>query len=139
MQESAHLRVNRVDAIEEGSELRIVGAEPAPQGIEFTYAVRAQGRLVTPEEFGQVVIRANPDGSLVRLKDVARIELGTESYGIESYLDGKPAVAIAIMQAPGSNALRLSDDVKAAMQDMASAFEDMGARVIGTAPPARGE
>ena len=59
-----------------------IGGEPAPQGQDFTYSVRAQGRLTSPEEFGQIVIRENPDGSLVRLKDVARVELGAQLYNV---------------------------------------------------------
>ena len=60
-----------------------LGAEPAPPGQEFTYTVRAQGRLVSPEEFGSIVLRANADGSIVRLKDVARIELGAQVYNVK--------------------------------------------------------
>ena len=67
-----------------------IGAEPVPPGQEFTYTVRAQGRLVNPEEFEQIVVRANSDGSIVRLKDVARIELGAQNYGIKGRLNGKP-------------------------------------------------
>ena len=67
-----------------------VGGNPAPPGQEFTYAICAQGRLVTPEEFGRIVLRANPDGSLVRLNDVARIELGAQDYNIQGFFNGKP-------------------------------------------------
>ena len=69
-----------------------VGGEPAPKGQEFTYTVRSQGRLVTPEEFGEIVVRSNPDGSTLRLKDVARIELGATSYSFDVRFKGKPAV-----------------------------------------------
>jgi len=82
-----------------------VGAEPAPAGKEMTYTLRAQGRLQTPEEFGQVVVRSNPDGSVVRLKDVARIELGAQNYQQVARFGGQPAGIIAVFQAPGSNAL----------------------------------
>ncbi len=68
-----------------------VGAAPIPKGQEFTYSVRAQGRLQSEEEFGNIVLRANPDGSIVRVKDVARIELGAQTYNMESRLNGKPA------------------------------------------------
>ena len=68
-----------------------VGGEPMPSGQEFTYTVRAQGRLQTPEEFGEIVVRANPDGSFVRLKDVARIELGAQTYNMKGRLNGKPS------------------------------------------------
>ncbi|MEA2551831.1 MAG: hypothetical protein QOJ65_7, partial [Fimbriimonadaceae bacterium] len=82
-----------------------VGAEPAPTGKEMTYTVRSQGRLQTPEEFGQIVVLEKPDGSIVRLKDVARIELGGQSYAQRSRLGGEPSSTIGVYQAPGSNAL----------------------------------
>ncbi|MGB2625795.1 MAG: multidrug efflux RND transporter permease subunit [Candidatus Acidiferrum sp.] len=82
-----------------------IGSEPVPPGQEFTYAVRAQGRLVSEQEFGNIVLRANPDGSLVRLKDVARIELGVQFYNMQGRLDGKPSAVVAIYQLPGSNAV----------------------------------
>jgi HAE1 family hydrophobic/amphiphilic exporter-1 len=99
-----------------------VGAEPAPPGQEFTYAVRAQGRLVTPEEFGQVVVRANPDGSLVRLKDVARIELGSQSYDMRGRLNGKPAAVLGLYQLPGTNAIAAVDGVKKLMEQVSKSF-----------------
>src|SRR2546426_10947394 len=75
-----------------------VGAEPAPKGKEMTYTVRAQGRLQTPEEFGQIVVRSNPDGSVVRLKDVARIELGALNYQQRARVNGQPGCIVAIFQ-----------------------------------------
>ncbi len=78
-----------------------VGAEPAPSGQQLTYTVRAQGRLVEPEEFGNVIVRENPDGSNVRLKDVARIELGALNYQQYGTFNGKPAAVIAAFQIPG--------------------------------------
>src|SRR2546421_6825127 len=101
-----------------------VGAEPAPQGKEMTYTLRAQGRLQTPEEFGQVVVRSNPDGSVVRLKDVARIELGALNYQQVARFKGQPAGIIAVFQAPGSNALAVADGVKAAMAELKTRFPD---------------
>ena len=86
-----------------------VGAAPAPEGMEKTYTVRAQGRLQTPEEFGQIVVRSNPDGSVVRLQDVARIELGALNYQQRSRMNGQPAAVIAIFQSPGSNALATAE------------------------------
>ena len=83
-----------------------VGGEPVPEGQEFTYAVRAQGRLQSAEEFGEIVVRANPDGSMLRVKDVARIELGAQNYAITGRLNGKPAAIVALYQLPGSNAHR---------------------------------
>jgi hydrophobic/amphiphilic exporter-1 (mainly G- bacteria), HAE1 family len=99
-----------------------VGAEPAPKGKEMTYTLRAQGRLQTPEEFGQVVVRSNPDGSVVRLKDVARIELGAQNYQQVARFSGQPAGIIAVFQAPGSNALAVADGVKKTMEDLKQRF-----------------
>ena len=82
-----------------------VGGEPAPPGQQFTYAITAQGRLTTEDEFGQVVLRANPDGSLVRLKDVARIELAAQDYAIQGRFAGKPSAILSLYQLPGTNAL----------------------------------
>src|SRR6266550_76290 len=99
-----------------------VGAEPAPKGKEMTYTLRAQGRLQTPEEFEQVVVRSNPDGSVVRLKDVARIELGAQNYQQVARFGGQPAGIIAVFQAPGSNALAVTDGVKKTMADLKQRF-----------------
>src|SRR5260370_15228069 len=82
-----------------------VGGEPVPKGQEYTYAVRAQGRLVSPEEFGQIVARETPDGRIVRVKDVAHIELGAQDDSTISALNGKPGAIIADYQFPGSNAV----------------------------------
>jgi HAE1 family hydrophobic/amphiphilic exporter-1 len=89
-----------------------IGGEPVPQGQEFTYSVRAQGRLTTPEEFEQIVVRAAPDGGIVRIKDVARVELGAQDYTITSHLNGKPSAIVAVYQLPGSNAVQAADGVK---------------------------
>ncbi len=83
----------------------LVGGPPTPHGQEFTYAITAQGRLVSEKEFGQIIIRENPDGSVVRLKDVARVELGAQLYNIVGKLNGKPSAILAIYQLPDSNAL----------------------------------
>lgn len=99
-----------------------VGAEPAPPGQEFTYSIRAQGRLETPEEFGQIVLRANPDGSFVRLKDVARIELGSQTYSVISRLNGKPSAVLALYQLPGTNAIDAVDSVKKLMTEVKHSF-----------------
>jgi HAE1 family hydrophobic/amphiphilic exporter-1 len=93
-----------------------VGGPPTPHGQEFTYAITAQGRLVTEKEFGEIIIRENPDGSVVRLKDVARVELGAQVYTLVGKLNGKPSAILAIYQLPGSNAL---DDEKAVLKLMA--------------------
>ena len=89
-----------------------IGGEPVPQGQEFTYSVQAQGRLIDPEEFGQIVVRAAPDGGIVRVKDVARVELGSQDYTVVSHLNGKPSAIVAVYQLPGSNAVQAADGVK---------------------------
>jgi len=99
-----------------------VGAEPVPAGQEFTYAVRAQGRLQSEEDFGRVVLRANPDGSIVRVSDVARIELGAQTYGMEGRLNGKPAALIALYQMPGSNAVEAANGAKKLMEELKTRF-----------------
>ncbi len=99
-----------------------IGAEPVPSGQEFTYAVRAQGRLVTEDDFGKVVLRANPDGSIVRVKDVARIELGAQTYNMEGRLNGKPAALVALYQMPGANALDAANGAKALMEKIKQSF-----------------
>src|SRR5262250_2217679 len=99
-----------------------VGAEPAPAGKEMTYTIRAQGRLQTPEEFGQIVVRSNPDGSVVRLKDVARIELGALNYQQRSRMNGQPSAIIAVFQAPGSNAIDVADALKKTMAELKTRF-----------------
>src|SRR5882672_7801671 len=99
-----------------------IGAEPAPAGKEITYTIRAQGRLQTPEEFGQIVVRSNPDGSVVRLKDVARIELGALNYQQRSRMNGQPSAIIAVFQAPGSNAIQVADGLKKTMAELKGRF-----------------
>jgi hydrophobic/amphiphilic exporter-1 (mainly G- bacteria), HAE1 family len=99
-----------------------IGAEPAPKGQQFTYAVRAPGRLVNAEEFGNIIVRQNPDGSTVQLKDVSRIELGSLVYQQIGRYNGKPAVIICVYQAPGSNALAVAKQVKAQMEQLKADF-----------------
>jgi HAE1 family hydrophobic/amphiphilic exporter-1 len=89
-----------------------IGGEPVPKGQEFTYSVRAQGRLTSPEEFEQIVVRAAPDGGIVRVKDVARVELGAQDYTVVSHLNGKPSAIVAVYQLPGSNAVQAAEGVK---------------------------
>jgi HAE1 family hydrophobic/amphiphilic exporter-1 len=118
-----------------------VGAEPAPAGQEFTYTVRAQGRLSTPQEFANIVVRINPDGSSVRVGDVARVELGALSYKQIGRFNGGPASIIGVYQAPGSNALAVAQGVRAAMAKLKSSFpEDMeySIAVDSTAPVTEG-
>ncbi|HEY6291025.1 MAG TPA: efflux RND transporter permease subunit, partial [Terriglobia bacterium] len=99
-----------------------IGGEPVPPGQSYTYAVLAQGRLATEQQFGEIVIRANPDGSIVRLKDVARIELGAQSYANRGYLDSVPSAAVAIYQLPGSNAIKAAAGAKQLMEQMKQRF-----------------
>jgi len=99
-----------------------IGGEPIPKGQEFTYAVRAQGRLQTPEEFGDIIVRANTDGSMLRVKDVARIELGAQNYAISGRLNGKAAALVALYQLPGSNAIAAADGAKETMKRLAEKF-----------------
>jgi HAE1 family hydrophobic/amphiphilic exporter-1 len=101
-----------------------IGAEPAPPGQEFTYTVRAQGRLATAEQFGDVVVRLNPDGSAVRMKDVARVELGALSYKQIGRFNGRPSSIIGIFQAPGSNALAVANGVRKAMAELKARFPE---------------
>jgi HAE1 family hydrophobic/amphiphilic exporter-1 len=101
-----------------------IGAEPAPPGQEFTYTVTAQGRLVTEKEFGDVIVKALPDGSFVRMRDVARIELGAQTYLQIGRFNGKPATVLAVYQTPDSNALDTANQVKIAMEELAKSFPD---------------
>jgi HAE1 family hydrophobic/amphiphilic exporter-1 len=99
-----------------------IGSEPAPPGQEFTYTVRAQGRLVEEEEFGNVIVRATPDGSVIRVRDVARVELGAQVYNVRGRLDGKPAAIVAIYQTPGSNALETMQQATELMEELKQRF-----------------
>src|SRR6476619_1727632 len=99
-----------------------IGSKPMEKRQNFTFTVRAQGRLSTPEEFGNIVIRANSDGSFVRVRDVARIELGAQTYNLESRLNGQPAAAIGLYQLPGSNAVQASDAVRAFLKEAKQRF-----------------
>ena len=101
-----------------------VGAEPAPPGQEFTYTMRAQGRLVTEKDFGDVVVRENKDGSVVRMKDVARIELGTQSYNVIGRLNDAPAAIVNVFQLPGYNAVEAVDGVRTLMAQLKEQFPD---------------
>src|SRR5579871_6726387 len=89
-----------------------VGSEPIPKGQDFTYSVRAQGRLSSPEEFEQIVIRETPETGIVRVRDVARVELGSQDYSVTGHLDGRPSAVVAVYQLPGSNAVQTAAGVK---------------------------
>ena len=99
-----------------------VGAEPAVAGQPFTYTVRAQGRLTDAEDFAKIVVRANPDGSIIRVGDVARVELGALTYQQAGNYKGKPAAVIAVFQLPGSNALDVAKNVVSTMEDLKKRF-----------------
>jgi len=99
-----------------------IGGEPVPRGQEFTYAVLAQGRLPSAEAFGNIVIRANPDGSILRLKDVARLELGSQTYNLVGRYSGRPAAVVAVYQLPGSNAVEAAAGVRKLMAEAKQRF-----------------
>src|SRR3954468_16305153 len=99
-----------------------VGGEPIPSGQKFTYTVRAQGRLQTPEEFGDIVVRANSDGSFVRVKDIARIDLGAQTYNLRGRLNGQPSAIIACYQLPGTNAVKAAQGVRQLMNEAKQRF-----------------
>jgi HAE1 family hydrophobic/amphiphilic exporter-1 len=99
-----------------------VGGEPIPSGQKFTYTVRAQGRLQTPEEFGEIVVRANADGSFVRVKDIARIDLGAQTYNLKGRLNGQPSAIVACYQLPGTNAVKAAQGVRQVMAEARQRF-----------------
>jgi multidrug efflux pump len=99
-----------------------IGAPPQPHTSPFTLSINAQGRLVTEEEFGDIVVKAGAGGELTRLRDVARLELGASEYALRSLLNNSQAVAVVIFQAPGSNAIELSDQVRARMTELDDLF-----------------
>jgi HAE1 family hydrophobic/amphiphilic exporter-1 len=99
-----------------------IGGPPAVPGTEYTYTVRTQGRLLNAEEFGEIIVRSNPDGSQVLLKDVARIELGTQLYNALGRHDGKASAVIAVFQIPGTNALDVANKIKATLEELSTRF-----------------
>ncbi len=101
-----------------------IGGEPAPPGNEFTYTVQTGGRFETPEEFGEVVVRSNPDGSQVLLKDVSRIELGAQNYLYKVRLDGQATAMLQIFQLPDANGLEVAEQIFAAMERISKRFPD---------------
>ncbi len=101
-----------------------VGSEPIPRGQAFTYSVRALGRLTSPEEFEQIVVRETPDTGIVRVGDVARVELGAQDYSVTGHLDGKPSAIVAIYQLPGSNAVSTAAGVRQLFADAKKRFPD---------------
>jgi multidrug efflux pump len=102
----------------------IIGASPSQPGVNLQLNVNAQGRLKTPEEFGNIIVKSGENGEITRLRDVARVEMGAADYTLRSLLDGEPAVAIAVLQAPGSNAIEIADTVQATMNDLQKAMPE---------------
>lgn len=98
------------------------GGRPAVPGQRLNASIMVQNLRETPEEFGEIPIRNNPDGSIIRIRDIGRAELGTESYDIEAYFNGKPNAGMAIRQAPGANALETADAIKAKLEEMSRYF-----------------
>jgi multidrug efflux pump len=101
-----------------------LGSPPAPGATDFQLSINTQGRLVSEEEFENIIIRAGEDGSITRLRDVARIELGSSQYALRSLLNNQPAVAIPVFQRPGSNAIEISDSVRARMAELKKDFPE---------------
>jgi multidrug efflux pump len=102
----------------------VIGASPSPVGVDVQLNVSAQGRLTTPEEFGNIIVKSGANGAITRLRDVARVELGAADYSLRSLLDGKAAVAIPVFQAPGSNAITISDEVVKTMNELQVAMPE---------------
>lgn len=113
--------VRKQNAIAPGGKF---AAPPTPAGIEYTYTVTLQERLVTEEEFGNIIVKADEEGAIVRLKDIARLELGLENYNSTSRLNGKSASTIVVYQMPGSNALDVAAKVQANMAELKSRFPE---------------
>ncbi|KEQ03532.1 MAG: efflux RND transporter permease subunit [Alphaproteobacteria bacterium] len=102
----------------------IIGASPSVPGTGLQLNVNAQGRLETPEEFGNIIVKSGENGEITRLRDVARIELGAADYTLRSLLDGQPAVAVAVLQAPGSNAIDIAESVGRTMDELQLAMPE---------------
>ncbi|KAF1009805.1 MAG: Efflux pump membrane transporter BepE [Pseudomonas fluorescens] len=101
-----------------------LGAPPAPNATSFQLSVNTQGRLVTEEEFENIIIRSGDNGEITRLKDIARVELGSNQYALRSQLNNQPAVALPIFQRPGSNAIEISNEVRAKMAELKESFPE---------------
>src|SRR5688500_1853784 len=99
-----------------------LGAPPAPLGQDFQFTINTLGRLPTAAEFEDVIIHVGDQGEVTRVRDVGRAEIGAKNYDVNSYLDGKPCITLAVFQLPGSNALATADGVKAEMAKLKEAF-----------------
>ena len=101
-----------------------IGQPPAPSGLAFQYPISTQGRLIEPEEFAEIVVKAGDEAQVTRIADIGRVELGAKSYDVSCTLDGGPSVAMAVFQLPGSNALETAERVKGAMETLKASFPD---------------
>jgi hydrophobe/amphiphile efflux-1 (HAE1) family protein len=101
-----------------------IGGEPAPPGTTNTYPIRLQGRLESPEEFAEIIVKANEDGSLVKVKDIGRVELGAQNYNAIGRLNGSPSAVLAIYQTPGTNALEISATVRKTIAKLKESFPE---------------
>jgi multidrug efflux pump len=99
-----------------------IGQPPAPAGLDFQYTINTLGRLLDPEQFAQIVLKTGEQGQITRLADVGRVELGSKSYDVSSYLDGQPSVTLALYQLPGANALATAQSIRAEMERLAKRF-----------------
>ena len=110
--------VNEIRAQNVQAAVGVIGASPSEPGVDLQLSINAQGRLQSEEEFAEIVVKSGANGEVTRLRDIARIELGAADYALRSLLDNKPAAAIGIFQAPGSNALAISDNVRRTMAEL---------------------
>ncbi|WP_043337837.1 efflux RND transporter permease subunit [Belnapia moabensis] len=101
-----------------------IGAQPIPDTQQFQMNIQTLGRLITPEQFSDIIIRANPDGSVLRVRDVARVELGAQSMDTVSRLNGQPAVTVGVYLSPGANAVTVSNAMKRTLEEMATRFPE---------------
>src|SRR5690606_14193466 len=99
-----------------------IGSDPAPSGQGFTATVAAEGRFSSPEEFRNIILRADSDGAIIRLGDVARVAVGAQGYGFDAQFNGQPTGAVAIMLQPGANALAVAEAVTARMNELQGSF-----------------
>ncbi|GGE31111.1 multidrug efflux RND transporter permease subunit [Agaricicola taiwanensis] len=110
--------VNEIRAQNVQAAAGVVGASPGISGLDLQLSINAQGRLTSEEEFGEIIVKSGSNGEVVHLRDVARIEMGAADYALRSLLNNKPAVAIPVFQAPGSNAIEISDNVREVMEEI---------------------
>lgn len=116
-----------IAAVQEQNSQFAVGAfgqEPIRKDLDFTYSVTTQGRFTSTDEFGEILIRTNLDGSSLRLKDVAKVSLGAEDYSVNAFYNGKPAVAFGVFLQPGANALNVAESVSAKLEELSKSFPD---------------